>query len=103
MPSSAANIFLIGYRGAGKTTVARLLADRLGWDWLDADALLEAQHGRSVRTIFQEEGEGGFRTKEALVLEQLCRGQRQVIATGGGVVLRPENRDRLRASGWVVW
>jgi shikimate kinase len=103
MPGSAANLFLIGPRGAGKTTVARLLAGRLGWEWLDADAVLEARVGRSIRSLFQEEGEAGFRAREAALLEELCQGQRLVIATGGGVVLRPENRERLRAAGRVVW
>jgi shikimate kinase len=103
MPSSAFNVLLIGPRGAGKTTVARLLAERLGWTWLDADAVLEARFGRSIRSIFQEEGEAGFRDREAAVLRELCRVRGQVIATGGGVVLRADNRERLRASGRVVW
>jgi shikimate kinase len=103
MRSAAANLFLIGYRGSGKTTLARLLGERLGWTWLDADTLLEARFGRSILRIFQEEGEAGFRIKEAEVLEEFCRGCRQVLATGGGVVLRPENRARLRAAGHVVW
>jgi shikimate kinase len=97
------NVFLIGLRGAGKTSVARLLAERLGWDWVDADAALEAQCGHSIRCIFADLGEAAFRKKEAQVLEQLCQSRRQVIATGGGVVLRAENRARLRASGLVVW
>jgi shikimate kinase len=96
-------VFLVGYRGTGKSTVARLLAGRLGWAWADADELLEGRHGRSIRAIFAEEGESGFRDKEAAVLEELCRRPRHVIATGGGVVLRPENRQRLRAAGTVVW
>jgi shikimate kinase len=102
-PVPADNVYLIGYRGSGKTGVAPLLAGRLGWDWVDADAVLEARHGGSIRRIFAEEGEAAFRDQEAQVLEELSRGRHRVIATGGGVVLRPENRERLRASGWVVW
>lgn len=102
-PPRAENIVLIGYRGTGKTTVARLLARRLGWDWADADAELEARHGRSVRQIFAEEGEAGFRDKEAALLAELCGRPRQVLATGGGVVLREANRERLRAAGLRVW
>jgi shikimate kinase len=96
-------IFLVGYRGTGKTTVARLLAERLGRPWLDADAVLEERAGRTVRAIFAEEGEAGFRRREAAALEELCRCHGHVIATGGGVVLSPDNRARLRAAGVVVW
>lgn len=96
-------IFLIGYRGTGKSTVARLLAAALGWDWVDADAALEAQLGKSIRQVFAEEGETAFRNHEAAVLEELCRRSRLVVATGGGVVLRPENRARLKAAGRCVW
>lgn len=102
-PQAVANLFLIGYRGTGKTTVAAQLAERLGWGWVDADHALEVREGRTVRQIFADNGEAGFREKEALLLAELCRGRRRVIATGGGVVLRPENRDRLRAAGHVVW
>jgi len=83
--------------------VARLLAERLGWDWLDADAVLEARHGRSIRRIFAEEGEAGFRAHEQVLLTELCQLHRHVIATGGGVVLREANRERLRQTGRVVW
>jgi shikimate kinase len=96
-------LFLIGYRGTGKSTVARLLAERLRWTWLDADAMLEARFGRSIRQIFQQDGEPAFRLMEAAVLEDLCRLRRHVVATGGGVVLHGHNRDRLRAAGRVVW
>jgi shikimate kinase len=95
--------FLIGYRGSGKTAVARLLARQLGWAWLDADEVLERRFGRSIRAIFADEGETGFRDKESAVLEDLCNLERHVIATGGGVVLRPENRERLRTTGWIIW
>lgn len=95
-------IFLIGYRGSGKTTVARLLAQALAWDWADADEYLEKKHDRTIREIFAEEGESGFRDKEQEVVAELCLRPRTVIATGGGVVLRPENRAHLRG-GFVVW
>jgi shikimate kinase len=103
-PSSCnTNIFLIGYRGTGKTTVARLLAEKLKWDWADSDQLVESRAGLSIREIFAREGEGGFREREALILDELCRRQKHVIATGGGIVLREDNRHKLRSAGRVVW
>ena len=96
-------LFLIGYRATGKSTVARLLAERLGWGWVDADAVLEERAGHSIKTIFAAEGEAGFRTRESAVLADLCRLRRHVVATGGGVVLSAANRALLRRSGRVVW
>jgi shikimate kinase len=96
-------LFLIGLRGSGKSTVARMLARALAWDWLDADEELEKRYGQSIRAIFAAEGEGGFRNKESAMLAQLCRLPRHVIATGGGIVLREDNRALLRSSGRVVW
>jgi shikimate kinase len=96
-------IFLIGYRGSGKSTVARLLAEKLSWDWLDADEALQQRHGRSIRALFAEGGEAAFRDKETALLGELCRLRQHVIATGGGVILREENRRQLRASGKVIW
>jgi shikimate kinase len=96
-------LFLIGLRGSGKSMVARLLARELSWDWLDADDVLEKRYGRSIRAIFAAEGEAGFREKESAILAQLCRLRRHVIATGGGIVLREDNRALLRSSGRIVW
>ena len=96
-------IFLIGSRGCGKTTVARLLAEALQWPWLDADEVLERKHGKTIRDIFAAEGEEGFRDKEEAVLADLCKLKQHVIATGGGVVVRERNRRLLRESGQVVW
>ena len=96
-------IFLVGPRGSGKTTVARLLAGRLGWDWVDADDVIERRAGRTVREVFSSEGESGFRDREAAVLRELAELRGHVVATGGGVVLREVNRDLLRVSGWVAW
>ncbi len=95
-------IFLVGYRGTGKSTVARLLAERLGWAWVDADAELEARHG-PIPQIFAREGEAVFRDYESAILEELCRGSQQVIATGGGVVLPEANRQRMKQAGTVIW
>lgn len=96
-------IFLVGYRGTGKTTVARLLAERLGWQWLDADAVLEARFGRSIADIFAKDGEAAFRRMETAVLEDLCRLREHVIATGGGVVLHASNRELMRRAGRIIW
>lgn len=100
---SESPLFLIGPRGSGKSTVARILARELGWDWLDADDELEKRYDQSIKAIFAAEGEAGFREKESAVLVELCRLPRHVIATGGGVVLRESNRSLLRASGRIVW
>jgi shikimate kinase len=96
-------IYLVGYRGSGKSTVGRLLAIRLGWTFLDADALLEQRAGRTIAELFAAEGESGFRDHEATLLRHLSALRQHVIATGGGVVLREENRRLLPASGFCVW
>ena len=96
-------IILIGCRGAGKTAVARYVADRLGWNAVDADDAIEQRTGLSIRAIFAEKGEEEFRRIESELLPELLANDRQVLATGGGVILDPINRRRLRDAGWVVW
>lgn len=97
------HLYLVGYRGSGKSSVGAVLAARLVLPFLDADTVLETDAGRSIRDIFATEGEGGFRDRESATLRKLAGGNRAVIATGGGVILRPENRELLRATGFVVW
>ncbi len=97
------NIYLIGYRGSGKTTVARHLASRLWWHWLDADPHIEERAGRSIREIFADEGEAGFRQREAEAVAELSLYSQLVVALGGGAVLRDDNRQAIRRSGKVVW
>lgn len=102
-PSKTPLIVLIGYRGSGKTTVAPLVAERLGWQWIDADRALESRHGRTIEQMFELEGEAAFRDREADLLTELCGRDRHVVAAGGGVVLRPGNRECLSQAGLVVW
>jgi shikimate kinase len=96
-------VFLIGYRGTGKTTIAPLLAGHVGWSWTDLDDQIEARSGRSIRDLFAVNGEQAFRELEQQAIEDLCMQNRFVVATGGGAVLRAANRKRLRSSGRVVW
>jgi shikimate kinase len=97
------NVFLIGYRGCGKTTVAKELARVLGWNWIDADERLESRAGKTIKQIFADQGEPAFRDLESAVLAELVGGDRQVVALGGGVVLREKNRDLLAGRGKIVW
>lgn len=97
------NLILIGYRATGKTTLAQLLARRLGWEWADADTAIELRAGKSVARIFAEDGEPVFRDLEADVIADLCLRQPLVLATGGGAPLRPESRLAMAQSGKVVW
>lgn len=89
--------------GAGKTSIGRQLAKRLNRRFVDADHEIEAQTGVRIPVIFEIEGEIGFREREAQTIDSLCGQEGLVLATGGGVVLRPENRSRLKDSGVVIY
>ena len=97
------NIYLVGLMGAGKTTIGRQLARRLGRRFYDSDHEIVARTGVPIPTIFEIEGEEGFRRRESLAIVELTSGTDIVLATGGGVVLSPENRKRLHDTGWVVY
>lgn len=101
MPS-AQHITLIGFSGAGKSTVAKLLAERLGWDAIDSDALIAGQHGKTVPAIFAEEGEMAFRKLEAEAFAALAGRERVVIAAGGGATLLDETRRSIAEAGLIV-
>ena len=96
------NLIIVGPMGAGKSTIGRLLAKELRLDFKDSDKEIEVRTGANIPWIFDVEGEQGFRDREQAVLADLCQEQGLVIATGGGAVMRPENRQALRAGGRVV-
>lgn len=100
---SSENIFLIGLMGAGKTTIGRVLARERGLAFVDSDHEIVARCGVSIPTIFEIEGEAGFRRREAAMIDELTQRQGIVLATGGGAVLDPDNRQRLKTRGTVVY
>ncbi|HEU5467681.1 MAG TPA: shikimate kinase AroK [Steroidobacteraceae bacterium] len=97
------SVFLIGPMGSGKTAVGRALARRLGMPFADSDAEVESRTGVDIAYIFEREGEEGFRIRERDVIDCLTAAEGLVLATGGGAVLLPENRERLAARGTVVF
>ena len=99
----AQNIFLIGPMGAGKSTVGRQLAESLSYTFRDSDLEIQRRTGVDIPTIFEFEGEEGFRNRERQVIEDLVAEDRIVLATGGGAVLNAENRQNLTARGVVIY
>ncbi len=100
------NIVLIGFMGSGKSTVGRVLHQRLGYPLMDMDSVIERRAGKPITDIFAAEGEAAFRDMESALLEELTvspPGERRIISTGGGVVVREGNRGLLRKLGYVVW
>jgi shikimate kinase len=99
-----ARILLVGMMGAGKTTTGKLVAEKLGWDYLDSDVEVEKKTRLTVPALFARDGEVAFRDAEAEVLRTACsRTEPVVVSVAGGAVLRPENRDLLRTNGRVIW
>ncbi|MCX8086790.1 MAG: shikimate kinase [Rhodocyclaceae bacterium] len=98
-------IFLVGMMGSGKTTLGKRVAREIGMSFIDLDREIERRTGVSVGTIFEFEGEAGFRARESHLLKEICQsdGGACIVATGGGVVLSPLNRARLQACGYVIY
>lgn len=99
----AGNIFFVGLMGAGKTTIGRMLAKHLGKSFYDTDHEIERRTGVNIPLIFELEGEAGFRKRETGVIAELCQMHDIVLATGGGAILAPQNRDNLRQHGTVIY
>jgi shikimate kinase len=99
----ADKLYLVGFMGAGKSTVARVLGARLGWQVEDIDARIEARERRSVAAIFGQSGEAYFRQAERQVLGDLLPVREVVVATGGGTFIEPDNRALMLADGAVAW
>src|SRR5690349_17838301 len=101
---SARHVVLVGMMGAGKTTVGKHVAERLGWPFVDVDEEIEARQGRTIPQIFDEDGEAAFRIIERSVLADVLASTRHaVVAAGGGAVLDPKNRELMRSRGVVIW
>jgi shikimate kinase len=96
-------IILVGLPGSGKSTIGRQLARRLQLPFVDSDQVVEQRLGCAIRTFFEREGEDRFRDIEEAVIDELTASHPGVMATGGGVVLRPANRERMRSRGHVVY
>mgnify|MGYP001398689510 CR=1 FL=1 len=96
-------VFLVGPMGAGKTTIGKYLAQHLKLEFADSDSEIESRTGADIPWIFDVEGEQGFRDREQQVVEEMTQWDNIVLATGGGVVLRPENRRALGSRGFVVY
>ena len=95
-------VFLCGFMGSGKTTVGRKIARLTGLTFVDADHYLEQQEGKKISEIFAESGEAHFRDLETKYVRELCRNSGQVIALGGGAVLRPENVAAIKETGLLI-
>lgn len=97
------NLFFVGLRGSGKTSLGKAVAEALGMAFADTDEIIQARAGKTIRELVEEGGWQPFRDLESAVLAEVCAGQGQVVATGGGIVERPENRKLLADSGLVFY
>lgn len=102
MQKQEKNIILIGMMGTGKTTVGALLAEKIGFELIDLDQEIVKTAGSSIPELFANKGETFFRDMETSVLEQMLQENNRIIATGGGIVLRPQNCQLMQEQGWVV-
>ncbi len=96
------NIVLIGFRGTGKSTVGKLLAKRLERDFIDSDKYIESSTGKTIKSIFEDDGEEGFRKIEADTIAVLSKADNKIISVGGGAVLKEENIRNLKDNGFLV-
>jgi len=96
------NLFLIGYRCTGKTTVGKSIAEIINWSFVDADSMLVEEYGKHIKDIVDTEGWEAFRRSESSMLKQICTKKRQVVATGGGVVLDADNVRTMQDSGIII-
>ena len=103
MSHAKRNLYLVGMPGAGKTTIGKALARHLDLPFVDADQEIVSHTGVAIATIFELEGESGFRLRESQMIAELCARDGVLLATGGGAVLRPDNRDALKRTGVVVY
>ncbi|MFL5330859.1 MAG: shikimate kinase [Gemmataceae bacterium] len=101
--AGAERVYLIGYRGAGKSTIGHRLAQALHWEFADTDDEIISASGRTIAELFADPGEPAFRDYETAALQNLSKHQQIVIATGGGIVLRQENRAYLASWGFPIW
>lgn len=97
------NLFLIGFRCTGKTSVGQILARRLGWPLVDTDRIIVDMIGSDIARMVEESGWAFFRKQERRALEAVCAADRQVVATGGGIVLDDRNIQIMKAAGRIVW
>lgn len=97
------NIFLVGPMGAGKTTIGKILSQKLGFEFLDTDSVITARCGVEITTIFEIEGEAGFRAREAKLIDELTQLTSIVLSTGGGAVLNADTRHHLFVRGLVIY
>ncbi|MFA5126051.1 MAG: shikimate kinase [archaeon] len=96
------NLFLIGYRGTGKTTLGKIIASKLNLDFIDLDELIVKNAGKSIPEIFAQEGEPKFREYETQALEEACLGKEKIVSCGGGIITKEGNINLLKKNGFVV-
>lgn len=97
------HLILIGPMGAGKSTIGRFLSDELSLNFVDVDRVIEARSGATIPWIFDIEGEEGFRLRESQAIQEICSESPQVVATGGGCILKVQNRQCIREHGVVIY